>query len=428
MKGFLVASLIAVFSSLTLAQAQHPLTDAQNKEVGDLKAQAAKLTKQVGQITTTANLQDSDEAVKLLKQVVDELAGIRERLKVIEGAQAGETKQIDKVTKDVDLLKNTKFNGYIQFQYSNTDKIGATQPNAFLIRRARLGVAQTIDPRATLKMSIDFAEGTGRMDTRLKDAILDYNLTPDKGLASKISFGQMPIPLGFDLERSDADREVPERATYNRSLFNGERSRGVVLRANLDKHIEAGLGAMNSLTVDDAEQSGLAPGQGSKIAAIGYIRATGRNYRLGVSGYTGQRPAFTAAALTSPEVDRWFGYVDGEYRMNKFFFRGEAMIGHDRVPSATAGPAKVGNNLSGFQAQAGYNANTHSQFNFRWEQFDPNVSTGGNAVNGYAFAYQYFLSPMAKLQLAHELFTDESRAGIGQRRFFQTTLRMQFRF
>lgn len=424
----MVASLFAVFSVATFAQSQKPLTEAQKKEIGELKAKAAKITKQVGAIATNSNLQESDEAIKLLKQAVDELTAIRERLKALEDARDGDSKKVDKVVKDVDALKNTKFNGYLQFQYSNTNKIGATQPNAFLIRRARLGVAQVIDPRATLKMSFDFAEGTGRMDTRLKDAILDYNLTADKGLPSRILLGQMPFPLGYDLERSDADREVPERATYNRTLFNGERSRGVVLKANLDKHVEAGLGAMNSLTTDDAEQSGLAPGPGSKIAAIGYVRATGPNYRVGVSGYTGQRPAFTAAALTSPVVDRWFTYLDAEYHFDRFVFRGEAMVGKDRVPSATAAPTKTGKNLSGFQAQATYNFNPRNQMNVRWEQFDPDKDTGGNALNGYAFAYQYFLSPMAKLQLSHELFTDESRAGIGQRRFYQTTLRVQFRF
>ena len=56
----------------------------------------------------------------------------------------------------------------------------------------------------------------------LKDAILDYDMTPDFGFGSKVSFGQMPIPIGFDLEKSDADRELPERATYNRTLFNAE--------------------------------------------------------------------------------------------------------------------------------------------------------------------------------------------------------------
>lgn len=429
MKGLLTASVLAL--ALTSYGQSRPLNDSERKEVADLRAKAGRLTKQVSEITSHSNLQDSDEGIKLLKQVVDELAAIRERLKALEDSRDAGTKQTQSLSKDVDALKNTHFTGFEQFQYFTTNKVGSAQPNGFLVRRARFGLVQKIDARASLRFAIEFVEGTSRMDTRLKDAVLDYNLAPNLKVPSWISFGQQVIPIGFDLERSDADREFPERATYNRTLFTNERSRGVILRANVANHIEAGVGAMDSLSIDDPEQSGLAPAQGSKVAGVGFVRVVGPDYRVGVSEFAGQRPSYTAGAATSPELSRSFTYFDGELRprqIPKLFLRGEAMLGHDRLPSATANPAKVATHMSGFQAQAGYDLDSKNQLNLRWEQFDPDLNSSGNAINGYALSYQFFFSPYAKLQLAHEVFTDESRTLLGQRRYYQTTFRIQFRF
>jgi hypothetical protein len=427
MKSLLIAALAALVP-FVIAQSPAPLTEAQKQEVSALKAKAAKLTKQVGSIATNSNLQDSDEGIKLLRQAVDELTAIRERLKALEDARATDKKQSETVSKDIQALKNTRFTGYIQFQYNDTNKIGSTTFDAYQVRRARLGIIQKIDPRASLRLSAEFADGNSRMDTRLKDAVMDYDLTPNFGSPGRISLGQQNLPLGFDLERGDADREFPERATYSRTLFAAERGRGVIVRANLDKRTEIGIGSTNALSVEDPEQAGQAPGTGSKIGGLAYLRNTGPNYRVGISGFAATRPAYTAAAMTSPEVNRWFTYIDGELRFSKAYVRGEVMIGHDRTPNAVADPTRVAHDMSGFQAIAGYNFDTKNQLNFRWEQFDPNKDAAGNAVNAYALSYQHFLSPMAKLQLAHEIFIDESRASLGQRRFFQTTLRVQFRF
>src|SRR4051812_29194108 len=124
MKPLLTASLAVVLSQIIFAQGQG-LSESQRKEVADLKAKAQKLTKQVGVITSNSNLQDSDEAVKLLKQVVDELSAIRERLKSLEDSRSADSKQTGTLAKDVEALKNTRFTGFIQFQYNTTNKTGS---------------------------------------------------------------------------------------------------------------------------------------------------------------------------------------------------------------------------------------------------------------------------------------------------------------
>src|SRR5436190_21782008 len=107
MKALLMASLAAVCCQMALAQSSPP-TEAQRKEVAQLKDKAKALTKRVSEITAHSNLQDSDEGIKLLKEVVDELSEIRDRLKALEDGRTSDAKKQEGLAKDVQSLKNTK--------------------------------------------------------------------------------------------------------------------------------------------------------------------------------------------------------------------------------------------------------------------------------------------------------------------------------
>src|SRR5579871_3050824 len=113
MKALLTASLMAAFLPMAFAQTKAPLSDAQKQEVVELKAKAAKLTKQVGQIALNNNLQENDDAVKLLKQIADELDAIHDRLKALEDSRTTDRQDTDQNTKDIAALKKLSFNGYL---------------------------------------------------------------------------------------------------------------------------------------------------------------------------------------------------------------------------------------------------------------------------------------------------------------------------
>lgn len=318
--------------------------------------------------------------------------------------------------------------GYFQIQYFNTDRIGATRRNLVEIRRARLNLAQKLNDTISGKFSVEFAEGSNRDDTRIKDAFLDFDLSKEYRLHPlHVIVGQQNVPLGIDIERSDSVREFPERAAYNRALFPGERSRGLVVRSTLSKTLQAGFGILNAITVNDPEQMGKGIFDVGRFAGVGYLRGTKGNLTLGVSGLLGGRPSFTSGGDTSPSGDRYFVYGDAEYRLNKAaFLRAEGMIGRDRVGSATASPTRVDHSVSGFQIHAGYNFDPKNQINARWEQFDTNLDAGASALNGYAASFQHTVNNNTKVVLAHEIFTDESR--VTGKRYGQTTLRLQVKF
>jgi hypothetical protein len=50
----------------------------------------------------------------------------------------------------------------------------------------------------------------------------------------KLTLGQFKLPFGYEITQSDADRELPERATVITSIFPGDRDRGVRLQAKYE--------------------------------------------------------------------------------------------------------------------------------------------------------------------------------------------------
>lgn len=394
-----------------------------------LKSEADAKVKEIGSLTSSGKLTTNDDSVRLLQQLVDELRDIRERLKALEDKSAAQGKKTDVLTQNAARLK---WNGYVQMQYQDTDRVGSSQYDAFRLRRVRLALDGTASPRTGGRFSFDLGTGTNQTQEQLRDAWIWYDFSGGAKLGRDKAFaGQMAFPLGYELERSSADREMPERAQYNQLLFPTERSRGVkIRREGRDGLFQAGL--FDALAINDAEQANLAPGPGNRLAGVVQGRYVKGNTSVGASAMVGERAAYTAAGATSPEVNRRFGYLDLEQRnlgVKGFTLRGEAMIGSDRLPNATASPANVDHPLSGYHLIGTYRLSSVDQLSVRWEGFDPNLDAGGNALHGYGASYVRFLTPELRVTLAHEVFVDEAReATTGQTRYGVTTLRLQVRF
>ncbi len=429
-----------------VAEAQKQLTEYKT-ELGALSARATVLTQEIGALALTgkapADKETVDAMTKLvteLQQVNERLQQIEERIEAIEGFIEGLNESLPIITNDVLNLNRHRWGNYLQFQYQSTDRketaINGSPADAFRVRRARIGITQTVDPKTTLRFSFDLVTGTGQTTPQLRDAFITYDIVPsDVVVGTSITGGQMPLPLGYELERSSAEREFPERARYNSTMFNGERSQGVLLRHGLGPKATLLLGGFNALTFSDAEQNGLQPGQGNQLAVLAGLRTYGQNYDAGIGFYKGKRPRFTQAVgntfVSSPEIDREFLYLDATYVglfLPQLFVRAEAMRGKDRVPNATAAANRVQVDMSGYQFQLGYNINYRNQVNLRYEQFDPNIDTSQNLFDGWGVSYLYWINPGARLTLAYENLVDRARSATLGRRFHQVTLRMQFRF
>ncbi|HLO98788.1 MAG TPA: porin, partial [Fimbriimonas sp.] len=353
---------------------------AKTAEMSELKDEAVKVSLKMGELASSGKLPTNEEAIKLMQDLVKQMAEISEQLKKlhddvdgIKGWIEGQNEALPIMTNDILDLKRNKDGTYVQFQYRDTDQKGGAT-DGFNLRRVRIGSTQTVDTKTAIKWSVDLATGTNQQNAQLKDAFLIYDIEPSiEKVGVQLTAGQQPLPLGYELERSSSEREFPERSMYNQRMFAGERNRGINFKYGLSDSDFFHVGVWDALTVNDPEQSALAPAPESRLGMSAGLRHYGTNFDYGISAYRAQRPEFVtgtgAAAVTHGRVDRQFVYIDGNYvgfLVPDMYIRGELMFGKDRVPvSGTPAAAVGGTNMTGYQVQLGYNLNKNNQFHVR---------------------------------------------------------------
>lgn len=395
-------------------------------EVETLRKRAEAATAKLAELTASGKIALNDDTIALMRELVQTLAEINERLKRVEsevrelGARLGERDQAAKQTsKDLAELRRFKNASYFQFQYRSSNEPGR-EADAFAFRRTRIGTQVTLDERSAFKLSFDLSAGGTGTAAQLRDAFLTLRLSP----LAFAQVGQAPLPLGYDLERSSSQREFPERARYNGVLFNGERDRGVNLKATVGRGWKLQYGLWDALTHTDPEQANLAAGPRGRLAHTAGVRYAAAHGEVGVSALLGSRPSFTGGGKTSPETERRFVYLDGAIGLGKLAARAEAMVGRDRVPSATGDPAAIGKNLTGWQLQVSYDVTPTGRLSARAEAFDPDRDRPGDAIEGIGLAYAHELGERTKITVAWEQFRDPARGGP----YRVLTLRTQVRF
>jgi hypothetical protein len=134
-----------------------------------------------------------------------------------------------------------KFSGFVQGRYewhqdavngatfSSSGTGTATNTDRFLVRHAYL-TTQYKGTNAEYVMQLDANTKDGLGFKDVYAAFVD-TWTP---LNMKLSVGQFKYPFGYELLQSDAEREMPERATIEKFFFDGERDRGVRLQGSYD--------------------------------------------------------------------------------------------------------------------------------------------------------------------------------------------------
>lgn len=420
-------------------------------EIKELKERAGEITKAMGDLAASGKIPTSQEAVAAMRAMVDVLQEIQERLSKIEqdiegikGWIEGQNEALPIMSNDINDLKRSRWGNYIQVQYRDTDQVGGAT-DAFGIRRMRLGLTQSVDPRTVLRVSFDVATGTTQNVAQLRDAFVRWDLEPSfEKIGTELSFGQFPLALGYELERSSGEREFPERTLYNRTMFAGERSRGLMVKHGIGPNMHVHLGGFNALTFDDPEQRSIAPGPANRLAVAGGVRWYNERMDLGLSMFRGERPSVTTTRTVSgvtttyvhPKIDREFLFLDGTFVgfiVPEAFIRFEYMKGKDRVPITPGANNSVSSirgqvDMQGYQVHLGYNINSRNQINVRYDEFDPDEDVANNVVQTKGLAYSYFINPGARITLSREWIKDPSRAGIDDVNYQITTLRVIFRF
>lgn len=421
------------------------------KEVKELRQKANEINKNIGELAISGKLTQEQEAIAQMKVWVDELSQVNDRLEKIEeeiaqilGWIEGQNEALPILSQGVSDLQKHKWGNYLQFQYLDDSRAG--QSDSFRMRRARLGITETIDPKTSIKASFDLvATQFGTLNepaesaVQLRDAFLIYDIeASDVAVGTQARMGRQPLPLGFELERSSSEREFPERAQYNQTLFPGERSTGITFTKGMGSNSLVQLGGYNALTYNDPQQRTSGAARGSKLGMLLGARTFGTNYDAGISFFKGERETISTTAnnvtTTNPVMDREFLFLDGSYiglLDPNLTLRGEMVMGQERlnssgVISSTATADNMQRDVFGYQLQATYNLNYKNQLSVRYQGFDRDTDVDGNSITGWGLAYLYYINPGVRLTAAWEQFNDPLRST--ERKYQTTTLRVQFRF
>ena len=128
--------------------------------------------------------------------------------------------------------KRLKITGYVQPQYQYCDSAGAPSVaggdfsngtnnyfSRFMMRRGRIKTTYTYE-NVLLMVNVDFTEkGAAMRETYAKITDPWFNMF-------SLTAGLLQTQFGFELTQSSSERETPERARYNQTLFPTERDLG----------------------------------------------------------------------------------------------------------------------------------------------------------------------------------------------------------
>lgn len=152
-----------------------------------------------------------------------------EKIDEVKGRVDTAEEQVAEMKTDLSGLKKIKFSGYVQGRYQESraakTETGTTSPatanDGFSVRRGRL--------KATYDGSI--SEFVLQIDAvpagvTLKDAEATLKLP---WLSGRLTIGQTKWPLGYEVQQSSSERQMPERSRVVGAFAPGERDRGVKL-------------------------------------------------------------------------------------------------------------------------------------------------------------------------------------------------------
>ncbi|MCX7992551.1 MAG: porin [Fimbriimonadales bacterium] len=389
----------------------------------------------------TQRVQELQRRIEELQKQLEELQREMQEVRLYIEEQSQET--IPVIQTNLTEALRFRPGNYMQFQWFDSQE---NRPGeGFQMRRFRISQTNTIDPRTQMRLSFDVSTGSQRISAELRDAQLIWDIEPTvERVGVQLLAGQQPLPLGYELERSSAEREMPERALYNRTMFAGERGRGVFMRYGLSNNSFAHFGFWNSLSFQDPQQTAANTfaNVGSTLAWHAGWRYYTLQYEFGVAGFFGQRPGFTFNDPTNNnqptqvrKADREFIYVDAsvlDFLAEGLTLRGELMLGKDRVPTTrTVSGVTVPRftrptNILGYQLQATYRLNYRNFFTVRYDVFDPNTDRRSrrDSTTTWGFAYSYFINPNARLTFAYEV-PDEEGTEVRNNAW---TIRLQYRY
>lgn len=293
----------------------------------------------------------------------------------------------------VDALNKLKVSAYIQAQYvkdeSSVNELSSAtatkNKDQFSIRRGHIKFVYQATPWARFTLQPDVT--TAATPVTLKDGFVEFieQRTP---WHHTLTAGQFNWPFGFEVMFSSGDIEMPERTRVIRTLFPGERDRGVMVSGvspNAMFNYRLGLvnGTGTSQPFDFNEDKDWVGRVGMSLGRLDF----------GVSGYQGTDLVATTAQPKGREYDKTRRGVDVQFvtPIPGLLTRGEYITGEER-----------GADVKGWYVYLVQSIGTRNQFVFRADNYDPNTDVDDNATLTLGGSYIFHWDSNSKVMLAYE--------------------------
>jgi Phosphate-selective porin O and P len=308
------------------------------------------------------------------------------------------------VRNTVDLLSKMKLSGYLQAQFvdderSRNELAGAGTRNfdQFSIRRGRVKFTYQMTPSSRFVLQPDVTTS----GVTLKDGYVEFT-EPWTTWKHTLTAGQFNWPFGFEIMYSSSAREVPERSRIVRTLFPGERDRGVMLSGlglneKLSYRVAIVNGTGTTQTFDTNKRKDL-------VARLGYSFGA---VDVGGSAYRGEDLVATSTSAAGREFAKERYGVDFQWAtpVPGLGLRGEYITG--KQAPATGTSRLESHDVDGWYFYAIQNLGTRHQVVVRLDEYDPDTDVDDNAVRTINPSYIFHWDAHSKVMASYELIDSE---------------------
>jgi hypothetical protein len=303
-------------------------------------------------------------------------------------------------------LNRMRLSGYLQAQYLNDERSvnELTSPTAtrnldqFSVRRARVKFTYQFSPTSRFVLQPDITSS----GVVLKDGYVEYT-EPWTTWKHTVTAGQFNWPFGFEIMYSSSSREVPERSRIVRTLFPGERDRGVML---------SGLGLGDRLSYRVAIVNGTGTAQSfdfnKRKDLVGRLGYSFGAVDVGGSIYRGSDLVPVTGNTRGIEFDKERQGLDVQWAtpIPGLGLRGEYITGKQAPAAATTRTASQ--DVSGWYFYAIQNIGTKHQLVVRADQYDPDTDADNNAVRTINPSYIFHWDANSKVMASYEFIETQT--------------------
>jgi hypothetical protein len=319
-------------------------------------------------------------------------------------------------------LKKIKLSGFVQARYEHhEDAISGPQfgtassstknqgklLDRFFVRRGRLKVAYQANPKALGFLSLD-GSSSGVV---LKDAYISLT---ESWSGIVLTLGQFKWLFGYEEFCSTPKRDFPERVRWCRTLFPGDRDRGLKAERSFplgtSRNLTLQAGIYNGNGIDDKAFGAADPNKAKDLS----VRATcglGR-VDIGLSGYWGRQfnPCDSAIPRQHPSTTDKIRYgADAQFyyklpSLGAGSIKMEGVIGKEpRSDSAAFRSGDTTRNVAGFDLVWAQKLTRKIEWISRFDYYDPNRDIARDYLITYGLGLVYLWDDNSKIRLVYEI-------------------------